>query len=128
MAVLLAVAVAPIVYPGQGNAAPVTFTSTAINQAGNNCANVPSSANGTQLVLAACNGAASQNLTFVPVSGTADQYNIRTLTSNSCIDVFGASTADNATIIQWTCHANSNQRYRLQAVSVGGATNTFNIV
>jgi Ricin-type beta-trefoil lectin domain-like len=128
MVVLLAIATVGAVHPGQANAAPVTFTSTAINQAGGNCANVPGSANGQQVVLASCNGAGSQNLTFVPVSGTADQYNIRTLTNNSCVDVFGASTADNATIIQWTCHTNNNQRFRLQAVSIGGATNTFNVV
>jgi hypothetical protein len=128
MAVLLAFAMAPFVQPGQGNAAPVTFTSATINQAGGNCANVPSSASAVQLLLAACNGGASQNLTFVPVSGTADQYNIRTFTGNSCLDVNGASTADNAAVIQYACHANNNQRYRLQAVSVGGAANTFNIV
>ena len=66
MAVLLAAATvgaAPIVHPGRDNAAPITFTSTAINQAGGNCANVPSSANGAQPVLAGCHGSAAQKTT-----------------------------------------------------------------
>ncbi|HEX6684077.1 MAG TPA: RICIN domain-containing protein [Candidatus Limnocylindrales bacterium] len=130
LVVLLAVALAPIVHAGPSNAAPVQFTSTAINQAGGNCLDLPNGAstNGLQLRLLGCNGAAPQNFTFVPVSGTADQYNIRTMHSSSCIDVNGASTADNAAIIQWSCHANNNQRFRLQAVTVSGATNTFNVV
>lgn len=130
LASLLLVTLFPFVGSGAAYGAPVTFTSTAINQAGGNCAGVPGggSANSLQLTLASCNSGASQNFTFVPVSGTTDAYNIRTLTNGSCIDVYGASTSDNATIIQYTCHTGTNQRFRLQPVSVSGATNTFNVV
>jgi len=125
-------ALAPVVtfsaVPAQ--AAPVTFSSTAVNQGSGLCMEVPGGAptNALQLRQRSCTGAASQNYTFVPVSGVANTYNIRTLTSGSCVDVFGASTADNATIIQWTCHSNNNQRFRLQPVTISGATNTFNVV
>lgn len=106
-------------------AAIVTFTSTAVNQNGGNCMNVPNGANtnGLQLNQIACSSAASQNFTFTPVSGTADTYTIGTLNAGKCVDVYGASTADNATIIQWSCHGNANQRWRL--VPVGS---TFQLV
>jgi GH43 family beta-xylosidase len=99
-------------------AAIVTFTSTAVNQNGGNCMNVPNGANtnGLQLVQLACSSAASQNFTFTPVSGTTDTYSIGTLNAGKCVDVNGASTADNATIIQWSCHGNPNQRWRLVPV------------
>ena len=121
---VLAIVAATLVAPGRA-AAIVTFTSTAINQNGGNCMTVPngSATNGQQLNQSACTSAASQNFTFTPVAGTSDTYTIGTLTAGKCVDVFGASTADNATIIQWTCHGNTNQRWRL--VPVG--TN-FNLV
>src|SRR6266540_5250551 len=97
-----------VVIPAPPALAAVTFTSTAVNQNGGNCLNVPNANNGTQLVLASCNGAASQTLTFTPVSGTSDQYNIGTVNAGKCVDVYGASTADNTTIIQCTCHTNDN--------------------
>jgi len=108
--------------------AEVTFSSTAVNQAGNNCIDVPNSAptNALQLVQWTCNSGANQNFTFVPVTGLANTYNIRTLTAGSCIDISGNSTADNAQVIQYTCHSGNNQRFRLQAVA--GQTNTFNLV
>ncbi|HET6211257.1 MAG TPA: family 43 glycosylhydrolase, partial [Micromonosporaceae bacterium] len=49
-------------------------------------------------------------------------------TSGSCVDVSGASTADNAAIIQYTCHTGTNQQFRLQPVAISGAVNTFNLV
>ncbi|WP_246001380.1 family 43 glycosylhydrolase [Allorhizocola rhizosphaerae] len=101
-----------------------------LNQANGACTDIPnsSSANGVQLQLWSCHGGGNQSFTFAPVSGTADQYNIRTMTSGSCVDVNGASTADNAAIIQWSCHTANNQRFRLQPVTVPGATNTFTVV
>jgi GH43 family beta-xylosidase len=77
-------------------------------------------ANAVQLQQQACTSAASQNFTFNPVAGTADTYTISTLTAGKCVDVNGASTADNATIIQWTCHSNNNQRWRLVPIVVTG--------
>src|SRR5262245_45510676 len=34
--------------------------------------------------------------------------------SGLCLDVAGASTADGANVIQWTCHGGPNQQLRLQ--------------
>jgi GH43 family beta-xylosidase len=123
-------ALLPVVPAGVAQAAPVTFTSAVINQAAGLCAEVPGGAptSALQLQQRACTSAGSQNFTFVPVAGVANTYNIRTLTSGSCIDVFGNSSADNATIIQYACHTGANQRFRLQAVTISGATNTFNLV
>ncbi len=122
--------IAVVVLTGaQPAGAASAFTSTAVNQNGGNCANLPnnSTTNGTQLNQAACNGAGSQNLTFTPVSGTTDQYTVATATAGRCVDVNGASTADNATIIQWTCHTNTNQRIRLVPVTISGTDKTFSL-
>src|SRR5687767_1030825 len=96
----------------------VTFTSTAVNQNGGNCATLPggNTANLVQLTQAACSSATFQNFTFNPYSTSTDTYTIATSTAGKCVDVNGASTADNATIIQWTCHSNTNQRWRLVPV------------
>lgn len=109
--------------------AATTFTSTVVNQNGGNCANLPnnSTANGTQLAQSTCNGAGSQNFTFAPVSGTADQFTVATPAAGKCVDVNGASTADNATVIQWTCHNNTNQRIRLVPATISGTDKTFNL-
>lgn len=129
VAMVLVASLAPAVHQTAAAAAPVTFSSTVINQSGGNCMDVPggSGSNGVQLVLWGCHSGTNQNFTFVPVSGT-DAYNIRTLTSNACVDIYGASTSDNANVIQWTCHSGNNQRFRLQPVSIGGVSNTFNVV
>ena len=132
LAVVSAAAVIPIIHGGSSpaQAAPATFSSTVVNMAGSNCTDVPASNpdNGVQLILWSCHGGANQNFTFVPVSGTTNQYNIRTLTSGSCVDIYGASTADNASVIQWTCHSGDNQRFRLEPVNVSGVDKTFNVV
>jgi GH43 family beta-xylosidase len=129
-AVSLAASVAAIVIAAPSASAAVAFTSTAVNRNGNNCMTVPggSSANAVQLQQQACTSAASQNFTFNPVAGTTDTYNIATLTAGKCVDVNGASTADNATIIQWTCHSNNNQRWRLVPIVVTGADKTFQLI
>ncbi|NUR49206.1 MAG: family 43 glycosylhydrolase [Hamadaea sp.] len=127
---LLALSVAALLIPlitggAPAQAAPVTFSSTLVNQNSRTCADLPngSATNGTQLILWTCWGGSNQNFTFTPVTGTTDQYAIHTVTNGSCVDVNGASTADNAAVIQWTCHTATNQRFRLQAVSGG-----FNVV
>ncbi|GAA3507512.1 RICIN domain-containing protein [Streptomyces showdoensis] len=40
--------------------------------------------------------------------------------SGKCLDVYDASRADGAGLIQWQCDGDTNQRWRLEAVS-GGA-------
>jgi GH43 family beta-xylosidase len=119
----------PVFVASSAAAAPVVFTSTALNRNGNNCATLPGgqTANGVQLTQAACDGNANQSFTFSPVSGTTDQYTIATAAAGRCVDVFGVSTADNATIIQWSCHTGNNQRFRLVPVAVSGTDKTFNL-
>src|SRR3954447_18569201 len=84
--------------------AATTFTSTVINQANGTCATVPGGANTSalQLTQSTCNSSAGQNFTFTQLAGSNDTYTVGTLTSGSCLDIFGASTSDNATVIQYT--------------------------
>lgn len=97
--VLGTVAIAPLVH------AATAFTSTAVNQNGGNCLDLPggSAADGVQLIQWACHGGGNQTFTFTPVSGSTDQYGIRTSSAGKCVDVNGASSADNATIVQRNC-------------------------
>lgn len=111
-------------------AAAESFTTQVQHQAGNGCVDLHngSASNGLQLQLWGCWSGSNQRFTFVPVSGTTDEYNIHTKTSGSCVDIDGASTSDGAAVIQWTCHSAANQRFRLRPVDVSGASNTFNLV
>ena len=50
-----------------------------------------------------------------------DQYvEIVSRNSGKCLDVYGASTAAAASVIQWTCHGGTNQQWRLEPAG-GGA-------
>jgi GH43 family beta-xylosidase len=129
LAAVLAAALVQVASPGVAQAA-VQFTTTMVNQFSARCAAVPGGAgtSALQLTQQTCNAATYLNFTFNPVSGTTDQYSIVTVTAGSCVDIFGASTADNATVIQYACHSGTNQRFRLQAVTISGVSNTFNVV
>ena len=128
-AVALVAALVPVVVAGGAQAASV-FSTTMVNQGNGNCVDVPGGAatSALQLIQWSCNAGANQSFGFTPVSGAATTYRIATLTSGSCIDVAGGSSADNAVVMQYACHGGTNQQFRLQAVSVGGASNTFNLV
>ncbi|MEU4248065.1 RICIN domain-containing protein [Amycolatopsis sp. NPDC026612] len=102
--------------------AATTFTSTMVNSSSGSCATVPNGDSAVQLTQTACTSGAGQSYTFTPVSG--DAYTIGTFTSGSCVDIYGASTADNAAVIQYACHGETNQQFRLQSAG----TNTFNVV
>ncbi|MFF1610011.1 family 43 glycosylhydrolase [Amycolatopsis sp. NPDC058278] len=104
--------------------AATTFSSTMVNQGSGNCAEVPDDSSAVQLVQRGCSSAANQRFTFTPYQNSADVYTIATMTAGSCVDVFGASTADNATVIQYACHSGTNQQFRLQPAG----TNTFTVV
>jgi hypothetical protein len=95
------VAAALILVAPQPAAAIVTFTTTAVNTNGGNCATLPGgdATNAVQLNQQACTGANYQQFTFNPVSGTTDTYTVAMPATGKCVDVNGASTADNATII-----------------------------
>jgi uncharacterized repeat protein (TIGR03803 family) len=50
-----------------------------------------------------------------------DEYvEIVSRNSGKCLDVYGASTAAAASVIQWTCHGGANQQWRLEPAG-GGA-------
>ncbi|MEU3782942.1 RICIN domain-containing protein [Streptomyces sp900129855] len=109
--------------------AATAFTSTAVNQNGGNCLDVPgsSTADGIQLIQWACHGEANQTFTFTPVGGTTDQYGIGTSAGGKCVDVNGASGADNATIVQRPCGTGASQKFRLVPVTVSGTNNVFSV-
>jgi hypothetical protein len=119
--VLGTVATAPPVH------AATAFTSTAVNQNGGNCLDVPggSTADGVQLIQWACHGGGNQTFTFTPVGGTSDQYSISTSTSGKCVEVDGASGADNAAVVQRTCGTGTNQRFRAVPVTINGTNHVF---
>ncbi len=93
--------------------AATAFTSTVVDAASGQCATVPDGTSAVQLTRAGCNSGAGQSFRFTPVSG--DVYTVGTFTSGSCMDIYGASTADNAAVIQYACHSGTNQQFRLQA-------------
>ena len=51
-----------------------------------------------------------------PPPGT---YELIARHSGKCLDVYGGSTDDAATIIQWSCHGGPNQRWRLEPTGDG---------
>ncbi|WP_329416187.1 family 43 glycosylhydrolase [Streptomyces sp. NBC_00704] len=128
VALLTTVAVAPLLTAPPASAA-VAFTSTGVNRDGGNCLDLPggSTTAGTRLRASSCTSGANQDFGYTLVAGTSDTYTITTR-SGQCVDVYGASTADDAAIIQWPCHGEPNQRWRLVPVTVPGADRTFNLV
>ncbi|WP_454859732.1 RICIN domain-containing protein [Promicromonospora soli] len=52
-----------------------------------------------------------------PVAGRANAYTIVNEFSGKCLDVNGASTADGAAVIQWTCSGSTNQMFTLNPVA-----------
>jgi GH43 family beta-xylosidase len=110
------------VAPGPSAHAAVAFASTMVNQGNANCVTVPNGTSAVQLTQQSCDSGTSQSYAFTQVSG--DVYSIGTVTAGSCVDIYGASTSDNAAVIQYACHSNTNQQFRLQALG----SNNFNVV
>ncbi|MFJ8962456.1 RICIN domain-containing protein [Lentzea sp. NPDC102401] len=125
-ALLLAGAPLPFLDAGAALADAVAFSSTVVNQGNGNCATAPSGV--VQLTQRSCDSTTNQKFTFSPVAGTTDTYTVGTSTAGSCADISGASGADNAAVIQYACHSDANQRFRLQAVTISGVANTFALV
>jgi hypothetical protein len=46
-------------------------------------------------------------------------YSLMNKNSSKCIDISGASTAENAATIQWTCHGGANQKFKLTPTDSG---------
>src|SRR5438093_400643 len=110
-------------------AAPVTFTSTAVARNSSLCMDVFGAQTGdnVNLIQWSCHGGNNQSFTFTPVTGTTDTYTIGTFTAGKCADVAGGSTADNAAFVQITCNGGASQRFRLVPVTVSGTDKTFNL-
>ncbi|MFF4398586.1 RICIN domain-containing protein [Streptomyces sp. NPDC001480] len=108
---------------------------SAVNQNGGNCLDLAdsSTADGVQLIQWPCHGGGNQTFTFTfiftftftTVRGTTDQYGLGTSTRGKCIEVNGASSADNATIVQRACGNGANQKFRAVPVTINGTNNVF---
>ena len=78
-----------------------------------------STSDGADVVQWAANGQANQRWQFRDVGG--GYYNIVSISSNKCIDVYGGTgaTADGTRIVQWACHTGTNQQWRIQDAGSG---------
>ena len=91
------------------------FTSTAVAQHSGRCVDAVNTTPAGQLLQNPCTGALPQLWRFEPVG--ADTYTIVNANSGQCMDVDGASSANNARIIQWSCNGAANQTFQLSLVS-----------
>ncbi|MEZ4622407.1 MAG: RICIN domain-containing protein [Caldilineaceae bacterium] len=58
----------------------------------------------------------SQKFRIKPVPGQKDVVNLVNVETGRCLDITGASTANGAAVIQWSCHGGTNQQFRLKGV------------
>lgn len=72
------------------------------------CMDAAASQQGTRVVINSCTGGSSQKWTF-NANGTTTN-----VLSGRCLDVNGASTANNTAVIVWSCHGGSNQVWTRQ--------------
>ena len=80
--------------------------------------------NGANVQQLDCNGSNEQSLTFVPITGKPDVYEIKFVHSGQCLDVSGGSTEKGASLIQWPCHNGLNQQFKLSPLG----NNTFSLI
>jgi hypothetical protein len=106
--------------------ATATFTSSMQAAHSGKCAQPASGRrSAAQLRQQACTDSAAQQFEFSEI--TSGIFMIRSASSKYCVDVFGASLADGAQMIQWAdCHGAANQRFALKAVS--GAPGQYMVV
>jgi len=84
----------------------------------NRCLDAPSTANGTQLVLDPCNGAATQGEQWQPMSDGS----LENVASGRCMGITGGDPVSNGTrIIIWTCNGADTQQWHLPAASTKAA-------
>jgi hypothetical protein len=62
------------------------------------------------------------------VSGSAKTCTVVDELSGRCLDVSGASTSDDAAVIQYTSGGQTNQRFTLRAVTALGSIQDFHLV
>ncbi|HTJ67642.1 MAG TPA: RICIN domain-containing protein [Actinospica sp.] len=119
---LISAAVSTPLLLSQTASAAAAFSTTVVGKASGLCADVPGGTTAIRLKLAAetCADKSEQSFTFTPVSGKANTFTISTLSANECIDVTGRSKADDTPIIQYVCNGQTNQQFRMVAVSDAG--------
>jgi hypothetical protein len=80
-----------------------------------------STANGTNVVIYPCNDGREQDWSMVESGAYPDYYYIKNFKAGSdqCISVDGASTANGAAMILWTCNGAAEQRWRLDNSNPG---------
>jgi len=97
-----------------GRLASGTFTITDVNSG--QCLDAPNATSLTRVSQRTCAGVASQSFAL--------QLGIDTVVSQAssglCVEVFGGITVDGTTVNTWTCHAGTNQTWRLEAAATGG--------
>ena len=86
------------------------------------CLNIPSGSTtrGAQVAVSTCASGGAAGQVWNPQSTGSDVHLVNT-TSQMCMDITGASTADGAKIIQWTCSGALNQTWTLAAASSSDA-------
>jgi hypothetical protein len=67
-----------------------------------------------------CEGGDQQLWNFRPVAGVANTYTVVNQRTGRCLDVEGASTADGAAVLQWTCTGATNQQFTTRRVTYSG--------
>jgi hypothetical protein len=84
----------------------------------NQCLDAPSTANGTQLVLDPCDGAATPGEQWQPMSNGS----LANVASGRCMGITGGDPVSNgARIIIWTCNGADTQQWHLPAASTKAA-------
>ncbi|MEZ4684355.1 MAG: RICIN domain-containing protein [Caldilineaceae bacterium] len=64
----------------------------------------------------------SQKFRIKPVPGQKDVVNLVNVETGRCLDITGASTANGAAVIQWSCHGGTNQQFRLKGSIIAFST------
>ncbi|WP_042397230.1 RICIN domain-containing protein [Streptacidiphilus carbonis] len=59
---------------------------------------------------------------------TTDTYTVVNELSGKCLDVSGASTADGAAVIQYTCNGQTNHQFTLNPVTALGNSKDYQLV
>lgn len=67
-------------------------------------------------------------LDLKPVAGRANTYTVVDEYSGKGLDVSGASAADGAAVIRWTCGGGTNQIFTLQPVTALGSGQDYQLV
>ena len=102
------------------------FTTAVQTFRSNKCLDLPNGSNsyGANVQQWDCDGSNEQSLTFIPIVGKPDVYQIKFVHSGQCLDVFGGSNNSGATLIQWPCHNGLNQQFKLRPLG----NNIFSLI